>query len=242
MLDDGKVRVSVIEQVGYREWTESLGSDREWVIQELQAKVYAEGQKEASRHGGFILPVRYDYMLLLSSNLDRESHEMILEAIGSEAKVPVRMGSACGKTPRDSEKASWAMTKNASPGKVVYSGCDSREGTAVAHVDINDITGRTMEEGVIETYSLVVDLLDKLVKETSRAGGIVQYLGGDNILVVLPPAQCIEVIDSISRREDLKAGVGIALKPREAMRLAALALTHIRSTRGTKVVVYRSTL
>lgn len=28
------IRISVIEQIGYREWTETIGTDREWKIQE----------------------------------------------------------------------------------------------------------------------------------------------------------------------------------------------------------------
>ncbi|MCE4615454.1 MAG: GTP cyclohydrolase IIa [Aeropyrum sp.] len=226
-MDKG-IRVAVVEQVGYREWTESLGDDREWMIQSLQSEVYSAAQREASKHGGFVLPIRYDIMLILSSGLSHRQHASILSTITSMARVPVRMSSSCGETPLDAVERAWKLLAESS-GNLVYEECGIEEMVAVAHIDLNDVTKLTRIVGPVIAYYEVVDIVSEITRKAQRLGVLVQYLGGDNILAVLPPRESIEnIVKELIVRSDLKAGVGVSKKARDSLAMAAHALHEIR--------------
>ncbi|MEB3779728.1 MAG: GTP cyclohydrolase IIa [Desulfurococcales archaeon] len=233
------IRVAVLELIGYREWTEALGSDREWFIQVTQSELYALTQKIAASHGGHVLPLRYDYMVILASNMTRGSLEKVLYHVSGNSSVPVRMASSCGQTPLEAESRAWDVLRATRPGELTFEECSS-EDVAIAHIDINDITSMTREMGASRTYYMVLDLLHRISRKAYRYGAIVQYLGGDNILATLPTNSYRSVVeDLVSEGDNLKAGVGYAPRAREALALAAEALHEIRSERD-KTIVYRT--
>ncbi len=223
-------RIAVLEQVGYREWTESLGSDREWVIQGIQSSLYHGVQRVASELGGFVLPLRYDYMMILGSGLDPGEHELILGVAEKHSPVPVRMASACAYTPLGAEAAASRRLRGIEPGSLGYTRCPRREAVAVAHIDVNDFTAITMSTSVYRTFWLVRRLLLRLHASLARHGGLVSYLGGDNVVAVLPVNDAGKAVQEILD-DGLKAGLGISGKAREALRLAAEALDTIRKSR-----------
>ena len=57
-------------------------------------------------------------------------------------------------------------------------------------------------------------------------GGITSYLGGDNLIAILPVDRYIDLIDIMPSY--LKIGIGISKIPRKAMELSTKALTSIR--------------
>jgi GTP cyclohydrolase IIa len=233
------VRVAVIEQVGYREWTESLGSDREWRIQMVQSRVYREGQEAATEAGGFLLPLRYDIMLLLASGLDERGVRSVHEAVAAASEVPVRTASGCAPTPLEAVDRAWVALSQLPPGGFSFRECRGREETVAAHIDVNGITGLTRKLGPLRTYYMVLDTLASVRRAGEKMGAIVQYLGGDNLLAVLPPggdpAAAAEAL--ISGSADLKAGVGVSERARESLALAAEALHMIRSGAARERVV-----
>ncbi len=222
----GAVRISVVELIGYREWTESLGNDREWRIQIIQSRLYSMLQHVASRAGGFALPLRYDYMLVVSSNMGPDRHKEMLDELLSIAPTPVRIASACGPTPREAEARASELLRGLEPNMHAYEECGEEEYVATAHIDINDFTRRTSYKDIYDTYKTILDLLGRLYKGIGGLGGLVSYLGGDNVAAFIPGSgveRLAEILD-----EDLKAGVGIAPTARRALRLAAEALHEIR--------------
>ena len=232
-------RVSVIEQIGYREWTESLGDDREWIIQETQATIYRELQSRASKLNGFVLPTRYDYMILISSGIDRGSHESLIESLKPYARVPLRMASVCAPTPLKAEEDAWSLLRDAKPWSVSFRTSESRESVVVAHLDIDNIMGATRKRGAVRTYYMILNLVSDLSVVAAKNGALLQYLGGDNILLILPINGFLDVVESIiSRVDSLKAGVGVSSNARTALSLAARALHEIRSSRDKRIVVY----
>jgi len=233
-------RVAVLEQVGYREWTESLGSDREWLIQETQARLYAELQEVAARHNAFPLAARYDYMIILAPNVGEEAHAEILEVARSLSKVAVRMASSCAETPLEAEARALKLLKETDVGGLTYTSCPGSEISVIAHLDLNNITGETISRGVIRTYHRILDLTGRLSRVAERRGGVVQYLGGDNVLAILPTINYISLVEELLQEDNLKAGVGIAKTAREALKLAARALHDIRVDRSKKLTVYIS--
>jgi len=222
-------RISVLELMGYREWTESLGPDREWRIQSTQARLYAKVQEEAAKHGAFVLPTRYDFMLILSSNVDLLGLRKILRVAASESPVPVRMGSACSSTPLSAEEAAFNLLQEAAPGKVEYEECRNGEAAAVAHVDLNNVTDLTLKLGAYKAYRMIVELVERIGGRLAQAGAMVQYLGGDNLLIVLPVDSTYDLVWEAVKYGDLKAGVGVSRTYRKALELAADALHAIRT-------------
>ncbi len=230
------VYLGVIEFQGYREWTESIGSDREWRLQITQSRIYLTLQEAAARVNGFILPLRYDYMLLVASGLSREAVEKVYHAAMGVSPVPVSMATACGASPRDAVARAW---EHLGAGNGLYLGERCKEDYVVAaHFDINDITRRTRRQGLLDTYTTVLSLIARLQEEAHRRGAVSQYLGGDNVLALLPLDNYKDIISDMISLEDLKVGVGIASSSRKALTLAAEALHQIRTgERRERIVV-----
>ncbi len=242
------VRLTLIELRGYREWTESLGEDREWAIQAVQSRVYRAAQEEAKEHGGFVIPLRYDYMVLLSSGLEEHSQRAVVRAVGEASPVPVRAASACAREPLEALRLAQRVIPRVPLGGVEVEACSGAGGmewTALAHVDINNITRATWESSAYDAYLRVLKLHHYLAEEAAASGAVVQYLGGDNILVVLPPEDPMSlaarllssVEDLMGDRASLKAGVGVSRSPRKALALAARALHEIREGRASERIV-----
>ncbi len=223
------VKAGILELIGYREWTESIGDDREWRLQKLQALLYAGVQDAAARRGGFILPLRYDYMAVVASSLDANDLGSILEAARGSAPVPVRLAVACGSTPVEALDAAWGRLGETPEGMLYYEACEEPEYVAVAHLDINNITGATRERGVVETYNTVMRVVSEMASIAASKGAVAQYLGGDNVLVILPLDGYRRIVDELVSVDDLKAGIGVAASARRALELAARALHEIRS-------------
>jgi GTP cyclohydrolase IIa len=111
---------------------------------------------------------------------------------------------------------------------------------AIAHLDINNITGETASDGVSRSYHRVLSLLGRIARIAEGGGGIAQYLGGDNILVILPPVNYMTVVERLVEEDDLKVGIGVSRTARDALRLAARALRELRHTRDRRILVYTS--
>lgn len=231
-------RITLLEQVGYREWTESLGSDREWFIQGTQAELYAVLQNVAAKHNAFPMAARYDYMLILTSNVSPEAHVELLEVIKKYSKVGVRMVSVCGRTPLEAEAKALTLLSRVSVGSLAYVECPGEELSLIAHLDLNNVTGITKDIGVIKAYHKILELIGRIARIAEQEGGVIQYLGGDNVLVILPTINYIALVERLLVEDDLKAGVGIARTPRESLKLAARALHDIRMDRSRRVVAY----
>ena len=235
-------RIALIEFVGYREWTEELGNDREWIIQAKQSRLYMEVQQAAAEYNGYVMPIRYDYMIALVPNVDERGIERLLNAARANSDVPVRIASSCGATPLQAEERAWNMLAETEPGSYSYEPCNGVEYSVVAHIDIDDITSITRSQGVTTTYYMVIDLLHSLARKAENHGSIVQYLGGDNILALLPPVGYPSIVEELVEGNGykVKAGVGAAPTARTSLALAAAALHDIRSGSTRSRIVYYS--
>ena len=222
-----KTRITLIELRGYREWTESLGYDREWKIQITQSRIYYKLQNTASAIGAYVLPLRHDFIVALTSSLRASEHEQLFETALEESPVPVRMASKVDNTPREALNNAFKAILGISDNTYHIDRLSPDEYTAVSHVDINSVTKYTLDHGVLEAYEKTMEILYDLVKLSSLYGGITQYLGGDNIIVVFPPDSWKEA----SRKllfEWVKVGGGRARLARKSMELATRALDEIR--------------
>jgi len=227
------VKIGVLELVGYREWTEELGSDREWIIQSIQSGLYKFLQEEVSRIGGFVLPLRYDYYILILNGIEVHLMTEIMTKFANISPVPPRLAISCGKTPYDAQLRATSTLRKC--GDIVCtSGCiegeERNEKIVVAHFDIDSFTKKIESSSVYDTFIEIEELCIDLGLKMRGIGGITQYLGGDNVVAFLS----LDRIDDLKKmvlRDDLKVGVGIAFTARKAMELASKALDTIRSMR-----------
>lgn len=223
------VKIGVLELNGYREWTESIGFDREWIIQTIQANIYKLLQEEISRLQGFVMPLRYDYMVLVIEGVDNSSVVKTINKVSKVLPVPVRLSIACGKTPY---QAQVNATRRLVEGdcNICVEECDTT-GIAVAHFDVNNFSKLIHKLSVYDTFVEVENLCVKLSKEIRNLGGLTQYLGGDNILSFISIDMLDRVKELANSIPGLKVGIGVSNTAKGALRLASRALDSIRSNR-----------
>ncbi len=221
------VKLLVAMLQGYREWTESLGADREWLIQARQAELHMSVSVEAARHGGLAIPFRHDTILVLASGASSTLSDGINAVLSERAPVPHRIRIGCGETPAEALDNAFYDRE----------ACEGREAAVLAHVDINNITGLQQREGLYSAWDRVVRMLADLHAKLADYGVIVSYLGGDNIIAVLPARpEPLLLLEDVVEAHDAKAGVGFARVARKAMMLATLCLDRIRvERRGPRV-------
>ena len=225
------LRVAVLELRGYREWTESLGDDREWLIQARQAELYSLLSVEAAGVGALTVPFRHDVHLVLASSVPHESLEYLAARAAEAAPTPVELRVGCGSTPAEAVSRAAKGVRR----------CASREAVVLAHIDINSITRLDRADGLYSSYLRITRLYARLVEELSEYGAIVSYLGGDNMLAVLPfNREALDVLEYVVEEEDAKAGVGVAAKPREAARLATKCLDAIRAGASESLLICKT--
>ncbi len=219
--------IAYIEFVGYREWTESLGNDREWFIQLTQAKNYQVIQNYVASLGGLALPLRFDYQLaILPEDINKEAFvKGLVKALEHYAPTPVNIHIFCGKIKEVVE----GLGKPA-----VLNTCVS-EPLVVAHADLNYFTEMTKGLGVYRSYVEVMKLVHTYVMKFYKTA-ITQYLGGDNLVVIADLENLDDVINTLIETDGIKVGVGISKNPRKAFALAAEALSKIRG--GNRAVKY----
>ncbi len=210
--------------VGYREWTESLGPDREWFIQAVQAKTYEVVQTLTADFDGIALPLRYDVQLVLLPPYSngREYVGRLKNALKPYSPTPVKVTLLCGEVP-DVLKRVRMFNGN----EDFIEECVNGGEVAVAHADLNYFTRRTCERGPYVTYVEMMGIISEFVNRLKDVAAV-QYLGGDNVVAVTSPARLNEVIKVLAGRDGIKVGVGISSRPREAFAKAAEALTRIR--------------
>ncbi len=218
-------RVTIVELYNYRKWAESLGTDREWIIQFKQSEIRSLLQRLIAKNDGFVLPFRYDYYIILSNAISEKRHEEIYTALYTTLDVPVRMVSLTSKHPFTAQL--WATRIMArSHDKFVYIHGEE-DPNVIVHIDISDIVEKSYSTSIYEAYVAAVELYHYIVETVSRCGGLAGYLGGDNILAVLPLDSYEDFLDKLPSY--VKAGVGISLIPRKAVKLSIEALDAVRT-------------
>ncbi len=225
-------RITLIKLLEYREWTESLGHDREWIIQTNQSRIYSLLQQLFSKRGGFIIPIRYDYYVALSNGIDADTHREILLEIESAAPRGIRIVSLTHKYPFSAQLIATRLLGETTE-KFIYLDGEEDE-NVVLHIDFNNITGMTYMTSIYETYMKIMQFYTQTMYAAARLGGIASYLGGDNMLAIMNRDLVkgfLEIIPSY-----VKVGIGISYVPRRALELAAEALGKIRKEAGPRLL------
>ncbi len=209
---------------GYREWTESLGNDREWLIQLIQSRTYEVVQSVSKDFDGIALPMRYDVQLaLVPPDINIEEFVGTLrEALGRYAPTPVTIKACCGEIPEVITECSKSLSED------FIGRCESYEALVVAHADLNYFTRFTEANGVLNAYHKIINYVS-VITDKLRDKAYVQYLGGDNVVALTSLRNLESVVELMTSFDDVKVGVGVSLRPRKAFSKAAEALSILRS-------------
>ncbi len=226
-------RLTIIKLLGYREWTESLGNDREWIIQTRQSKTYTLIQQLFSKKQGFAIPIRYDYYIALSNGIDERTHREILLEIESIAPNGVKIVSLTHKYPFTAQLLGTRILEESTEKLVFIDG--EEDENIILHIDFDNITAMTYMTSIYETYMKIMSFYTNITYAAARLGGITTYLGGDNMIAIMNRNTLDEFISNIPSY--VKIGGGTSYYPRKALELAAKALSTIRKNRGKRFLL-----
>ncbi len=227
-------RLTVIELHGYKGWTEILGYDREWLIQLRQSELYSLIQKLFSRNQGFVFPLRYDYYIALSNGIDKKVHEEIFTALLKSSPVPIRMVSVSNPYPLSAQLIATRILAYSTKNFHYIEG--GEDPLTILHIDVNNVIKTTYDTSIYEAYVEIIGFFNEIASIATRYGGISGYLGGDNIMVVIPLENMMKFVEIIP--DYVKVGIGVSYTPRKSIELATKALDKIRTSRNKKMVIY----
>ncbi|EZQ03101.1 MULTISPECIES: GTP cyclohydrolase IIa [Acidianus] len=229
------MKILVIEFINYREWTETLGTDREWIIQTTQHRLAASSNEIVSKEGSFLLPLRYDYYLIPVDGISEYQKLEIFKGISSISPLPIRACEEYGKTPLEAQTKATQCLDKLGEGRIEIS-TSRDEDVIVGHFDLNGFSNLS-RQSVYEAFLKVNRIYTSITEMAKEIGGITQYLGGDNIIVLSTIDNISDLIDITKRITDVKLGIGRGKNPRLAMKGATSALETIRSNRELRWIV-----
>ena len=216
--------LGLLELVGYREWTESLGDDREWRIQVSQARLYSVLQEEVARYGGFVTPLSYDVMILVLNGVPREHYGRLYSVAVKFSPVPVSLQIISVDEPS-------RLKPLGKPGLYIDTIKDSP--LAALHIDLNSFTRLRRHGGIITPYLKILEEYITLAKLLGD-NAVPAYLGGGNVVFFISTSlvrNALARIESVIDTREYKVGVGIGPSARAALAAAAEALHTLREGR-----------
>ncbi|GAB6947953.1 GTP cyclohydrolase IIa [Vulcanisaeta sp. JCM 16161] len=232
------VQVTIIRLIGYREWTETLGPDREHIIQRIQAQLHGELVNAFSRFNAWAHPLRYDYLLAITNGLGNDELMKVIKELGEYSPVPLSSGTYADMNPRVAEREAFRLAMRAAPGESLMGGRDDGY-VAIAHIDLIDSTTSTEWTSSYQLYEHVWGVVNQVRLYLAPYGGITLYLGGDNIVSIVQPTINDDSLKPLANLINARIGVGIAHSGRIAMKLATEALDILRSRNSHGVMMLR---
>lgn len=208
---------------GYKEWTESLGSDREWKIQIFQHSFSSLLYERFSKINSYVIPLGFDKYIILADGIKETYLMKVIEDISYYATTPIEVCKGYSESLYMSLFSCVETLDNFPDEKLL-----------VAHYDIDGFTKSNLKEGIerINELSLIVSKIAK------KVNGIYQYFGGDNFGVFASEKDLDLILSEIDIK-GVKIGIGIGENARKALENATKALDLIRIKRDTQWKVLR---
>ena len=99
-------QITLIKLEGYGAWTLTLGSDREYALQILQSKMYADLQEFFSAKNGLVFSNRFDEFIAVTNQISLHEHKEIHDRLSKKNEsIKISMTIGTGKTPLEVDKA-----------------------------------------------------------------------------------------------------------------------------------------
>lgn len=221
------IKIGLIRLEDYESWIKSIGYDREWVVQAAQANMYRNLVLESAKMGAFSLPLTYDSYLTVLNAISVKSFKELISKLSRGAPVGLRAYIGLGATYSEAMENVRELES--------HELSEDRENTVVVHLDLNGYYKLIDEKGWCYVCELIDEMVNSAKRMSAKHGGLVYYAGGDNVICFVPHNRLEGFLKDL-KVEGIKVGVGLALKPRDALKLATKALEAIRTGKSKKVL------
>lgn len=260
-------QITVITLEGYGQWTLSLGSDREYQLQILQSKIYADLQDLFSNKNGVVFFNKFDEFIAISNQMSLDDHEKIYDTISKKYdKIRISMTIGSDETPLKSIKKSLYIknkTEFMIRPNIFYGNMDNtikeysqsnqydlndsaNKDIKILHLDINNSKDLTKNLSSYEITNLIIKLYATISDVFLKEECLAFYLGGDNFMIVskedITMEKIKEIIEFLARstKINLNCGIGDGRTGRKAAEMATKSLDLIREFRknGKRINVH----
>jgi GTP cyclohydrolase IIa len=243
-------QLTLVQIDNYGPWTVTPEPRREMDLQTLQSRLFADLAQFVGHRGGYAFFTRFDNMVAVTNGLDADDHRLLQESTGNRYPVTISLGIGVDPNPavaleRATEGLQGAGSAQDGDRREVLSGTPvaepSDDDVSIAHFDVNDATEKYTDQlnefdSFIQIEQGYASLMRYLREEH---GGLSFFVGGDNIIAVVPDIGVDDYQAAIDHVEesvgvDLKVGVGRGSDAHDAGMAAKHALEECRH-RGTAV-------
>jgi len=256
-------QITVIKLEGYGTWTLTLGSDREYALQIVQSKIYADLQECFSAKNGLVFSNRFDEFIAVTNQISLDDHKEIYDRLSKKNEsIKISMTIGTGKTPLEADKKIHDIKKDTKnmifpniygiqENYTVHEGHRTSEienhcglnDLKILHIDVNSSTSIVKNLSTYEITNLIMRLYlaisDSFVKEES----LTFFLGGDNFMIVakndIQTKKITEIVNFLISSTGIKlnCGIGNGSSARKAAEKATKSLDTIRDyRRGGKII------
>ena len=234
------MQITIIKLVNYKKWTETLGYDREHIIQEIQGKLHGIVAKEFARYGAFAHPLRYDYMIAFTNGLNINEHKEILNELRKISPVPIVMSIAVSETVIKAEQIASKICNCENKGNeiITHGEIPDLSKLCIIHADLENSTKLFQNHSTYETYLYVMSILQEFTEIVRSMYGLSLYIGGDNMLGITTPEYLdLNLLRKFSKKYRIRIGIGIDVKAREAIKKATYTLDKLRKENSITVSI-----
>lgn len=237
------IQLSILKITGYGPWTLTLGSDREYALQILQASIYKEIQQLFSQKNCLVFLNRADEFFALSNELTLEDYIEIQKNLEKSFDVRFSISLGYAESPFKANLKAYEGKINEivlSKEHAIFGFINdkSEQNVSIMHFDVENLTSKRKIKSPYEITLTIFELYAKMAKFFSKKNSLTFFMGGDNFMVVASEEaknSVSEFIKLIKNENDitLNCGIGNGKTAREAARLATKSLDTIREIRDS---------
>jgi GTP cyclohydrolase IIa len=238
------IQLTIIKINDYGPWTLTLGSDREYKLQILQASLYQQVQQLFSEKNCLAFLNRSDELFVVTNQLTLDDHITIQKKLAKEFDLKLSMSIGFGQTPFDANLKAYEGKKSSvilNKEHNIYgfvNGQDEQKVT-IMHFDVEDLTSKRKTQSPYEVSYTMFKLYSLMSEFFLDRKSMAFFMGGDNFMVVASDYDAKEIarkfIDQTKNNLGLllNCGIGIGKTSREAAKLATESLDKIREIRDS---------
>lgn len=227
-------QITLIQIDNYGPWTVTPNPRREVDLQTMQSRLYADLSQLFGNEDGYVFFTRFDNMIGITNGVSLETHARIQESIRNRYPVTISLAIGQGATPaqalvnataRLQEKGSaqdQARTEELL-GHHIPEDDRTESDVHIAHFDVIDATGKYTDElDAFSTFIHIEQGYAALMKHLyEEYDGLSFFVGGDNVIAVVPELTSEEYEDIIKHVESetdvtLQVGVGNGISAHDA--------------------------
>jgi GTP cyclohydrolase IIa len=241
---DKLIQLTIIKINEYGPWTLTLGSDREYKLQILQASLYEKVQQLFSEKNCLAFLNRCDELFVVTNQLTLDDHIIIQKKLAKLFDLKLSMSIGFAQTPFDANLKAYEGKKSSivlNTEHNIYGFIDGQneQKVTIMHFDVEDLTSKRKTLSPYEVSSTMFKLYSTMSEFFLTKKSMAFFMGGDNFMVVANDDGAKEIAKKFIdvTKKDLglllNCGIGVGKTSREAAKLATESLDKIREIRDS---------